>query len=92
MCKTEGHGIRIASVVSIMDFMKKLLPAGYHQKLESMHPSVGDGTAEFHLAFADCRLWCNHLIQVQDCKVINTKFLCALLSNGIGHRLCSLRP
>jgi hypothetical protein len=72
------------SVVSIMDFMKKLLPADYHQRLESMHPSVGDGTAEFHLAFADCRLWCNHFIQVQDYKVINTKFLCALLSNGIG--------
>jgi hypothetical protein len=27
------------SVVSIMDFMKRLLPARYHQKLESMHPS-----------------------------------------------------
>jgi hypothetical protein len=72
------------SVVSVVDFMKKLLPAGYHQQLESMHPSVGDGTAEFHLAFADCRLWCNHFIQVQDYNVINTKFLCALLSNGIG--------
>jgi hypothetical protein len=74
------------SVVSIMDFMKKLLPAGYHHRLESMHPSVGDGdgTAEFQLAFANCRLWCNHFIQVQDYKVINTKFLCALLSNGIG--------
>ncbi|RXW21422.1 hypothetical protein EST38_g4413 [Candolleomyces aberdarensis] len=72
------------SVVFIMDFMKNLLPTGYHQKLESMKPSVGGGTDEFQHAFADCRLWCNHFIQVQDYKVISTKFLCALLSNGIG--------
>ncbi|KAJ2912966.1 hypothetical protein MD484_g7431, partial [Candolleomyces efflorescens] len=72
------------SVISVTDFMKKLLPADFHQQLENMHPSVGDGTDNFLKAFEGCRLWCNHFIQVQDYTIINTRFLCALLSNGIG--------
>jgi hypothetical protein len=76
------------SVISIADWMKQLLPTNYHQQLESMRPSVvSDGTVtpvDFSLAFEGCRLWCNHFIQVQDYDVIHTKFLCALLSDGIG--------
>ncbi|KAJ2918864.1 hypothetical protein MD484_g1531, partial [Candolleomyces efflorescens] len=72
------------SVISVTDFMKQLLPAEHHQELDRMRPSVGDDITEFEMAFKDCRLWCNHFIQVQDFDVINTKFLCALLSNGIG--------
>ncbi|KAJ2919169.1 hypothetical protein MD484_g1240, partial [Candolleomyces efflorescens] len=72
------------SVISIVDFMKKLVPTSFHQELECMVPSVGDGTDGFLQAFKGCHLWCNHFIQVQDFEVINTRFLCALLSNGVG--------
>ncbi|EAU82803.2 hypothetical protein CC1G_11320 [Coprinopsis cinerea okayama7 len=71
------------SVVTVSDWMKQLLPAMHHSDLDDMLPSIGEG-APFTQAFAECRIWCNHFIQVQSFSILNTRFLCALLSNGIG--------
>ena len=71
--------------VFVTEFFQALLPWGAsYPFLESLptHWRNGEQNIPFRQRFADCRLWFNHVIKVEDSEVIRPEFLWKYITRG----------
>ena len=70
--------------VSVNDFMQALLPQSSYDKLRDSMPILwrAEEDRPFHKTFADYRMWFNHVIKIEDSKMIDAAYLWTFITRG----------
>ena len=70
--------------VSVADFMEALLPEASYEKLKVSMPTLWRAGEDrpFDETFKDYSLWFNHVIRIEDSKMINADYLWAFITRG----------
>jgi len=71
--------------VFVADFIQALLPPLESERFLGSSPTrwrEGEGTITLRQRFADCRLWFNHIIKVEDGEVLGPDFLWKYITRG----------
>ena len=71
-------------VMSVGEFMQALLPRSSYEILESSMPTLWRAGEDrpFEETFKDYSMWFNHVIRIEDSKMINAEYLWAFVTRG----------
>jgi hypothetical protein len=77
--RPEGH-----RAVSVTDFMEALLPQSSYDVLRGSQPTLWDidEPGDFDKTFKDYAMWFNHIIRIEDSKLINADYLWTFITRG----------